>query len=215
MTIPGAAAPDGMGHDEPVLSPGSVSKRPGDWSGVAMVERAVRTVLVDGVVLPATELSGFRGYPIIEWSEGLGDRLRRGYGPMLDRPTLSLWESWPTGVVSAPPSPVLRIIGFASTAPWRHALRAAQELRGFGATFVLTATEPSEFRLAEADVAGVYVIRMNSVGEEVLVIGEPGVEESPRMVAARYWEERLFAHALAAGRLYPHCCRCDPDPFGQ
>jgi hypothetical protein len=166
---------------------------------VERVERAVEVVLAGGSVLPRTELSGFHGYPIVEWSIGVADRLQHGFGPMLDRPTLSLWESWPPGVDSAPPVSPLTIVGFASTASWQYAYRAARELRGFGATLVVTDTKPGPIRLADADISGVYVVTTNSDGAHVLVHGRPSGGTAPRMVATRYWEERLLAHALATG----------------
>ncbi|WP_319446118.1 MULTISPECIES: hypothetical protein [unclassified Mycobacterium] len=170
------------------------------YSDLEVVERAVRTVRASAVVLPATDLSGFHGFPLIEWSAGLADRLRGGAGPMLDRATLSLWESWPSGVECAPPPAPLRILGFASTASWRHAVRATRALRGFGAGCVLTTTRPSVIRLSEADFAGVYVIQVSHDGaNEVLVHGRGGIESASRMVATRYWEERLLAHALRVG----------------
>lgn len=174
-----------------------------DKSGVhedmAIVERAVREVVGSAVVLPLTELSAFRGYPLIEWTDGLDERLRSATGPMLDRATLALWESWPSGVYCAPPPAPLRILGFASTASWPHALRACRELRGFGYTCVVTTTRPSSIRLAEADLGGVYVVEVSIDSERMLVRGRPGGHAEPRMVATRYWEERLFAHGMRVG----------------
>jgi hypothetical protein len=170
---------------------------------VAAVERAARTVLASAIALPATELSGFHGYPLIEWADGLAIRLRSGIGPMLDRATLSLWESWPSGVETAPPPAPLQILGFISTASWRPALRASRGLRGFGVGCVVTTTRPSAIKLVEADLAGVYVIHAaaTSGGPELLVHGSRGGRERPRMVATRYWEERLLAHALRVGAI--------------
>jgi hypothetical protein len=173
----------------------------GVQGNVTMVERAVHVVAGPAVVLPPTELSGFRGYPLVEWTDGLEERLRTRTGPVLDRATLTLWESWPSGVDCAPPPAPLRILGFASTASWRHALRACRELRGFGPTCVVTGTRPSRIRLAEADLCGVFVIEVFTDGEQVLVHGRPGGQTGQRMVATRYWEERLFGHAMRVGAL--------------
>lgn len=171
-----------------------------DWRRASAITYAVRSV-VDGVVLPMTELSGFRGYPVVQWDNAaLAERLRTSVGPMLDRPTLSLWERWPAHVNTGPPPSPLRIVGFASSATWRHAIRAARELRGFGATAVVCDRRPSQFRLAEADFGAVFVV---TLGGEVLVHGSAGSIDAPRMVATRYWEERLFAHALAVGATTP------------
>lgn len=199
MTVqPEGTVPLPMGQDGPVL--GCDVAGPPVCADVASVERAVRTVVASAVALPATELSGFRGYPLIEWTDGLAIRMLSGIGPMLDRATLSLWESWPSGVESAPPPAPLRIVGFASTASWRSALRASSGLRGFGVSCVVTTTRPSAIKLAEADLAGVYVIYMEaSGGAELLVHGSRGGRERPRMVATRFWEERLLAHALRVG----------------
>lgn len=164
------------------------------------IQRAVETVLPDGVALPATELSGYRGYPIIQWSEGTRSRLKHGPEPMLDRPTLSLWESWPCGVDHQPPAAPLCIVGFASTATWPHAVRAAAELRGFGDTFVVTAKKPNTLRLTEADVACVGVVHVTDTDAQLLVRGHRvPAENHRRTVGTRYWEERLFAHALTTG----------------
>lgn len=152
--------------------------------------------VLEGVVLPLTELSGFRGYPVVRWDAGLSMRLESNVGPILDRPTLSLWECWPSATRSTPPPAPLRIVGFVSTATWRHAIRATRELRGFGGTAIVCHRSPSHFRLSEADFSSVSVV---TVAGEVLVRGQPGGTRAPRMVATRYWEERLFAHALSAG----------------
>lgn len=195
----GGDAGRGAGQDELMLTVAHRVPEAAEPEETVTVAQAVRPLL-DGVVLPFTELSGFRGYPIVQWNTGLNARLRAGLGPMLDRPTLSLWECWPTGSNSAPPPAPLRIVGFASTATWRHAMRATQALRGFGSTIVVCDRRPSPFRLAEADFGSVFVVTTDG---EVLVHGRSGDEHAPRMVATRYWEERLFAHALAVGAITP------------
>lgn len=199
MSVPGDANQSDPGQDEPMLLPGCGSMSLGEMSRFERVGRAVEAVLDTGSVLPPTELSGFHGHPIVEWAPDLADRLRQGLGPMLDRPTLSLWESWPSDVSSSPPAPPLKIVGFASTASWRHALRATRELRGFGTTIVVADAIPSPIRMADADVSGVYVVTANAEGVRVVVRGRPVNDDGPRMVATRYWEERLLAHALAMG----------------
>lgn len=161
------------------------------------VARATTSV-VQGVVLPFTELSGFRGYPVVRWNASLAVRLESNTGPVLDRPTLSLWECWPAGMRSTPPPSPLRIVGFVSTATWPHSIRATRELRGFGSTVIVCHRSPSLFRLSEADFSAVSVV---TVGGDVLVRGRPGDARTPRMVATRYWEERLFAHALMVGAI--------------
>ncbi|MFL0243229.1 hypothetical protein ACJH6J_27870 [Mycobacterium sp. SMC-18] len=165
---------------------------------LAVVERAVASIVGTVVALPVTELSGCRGYPLIRWSAALDDRLAGGVGPVLDRPTLSRWES-ATGAGGAPPAP-LQIVGVASSAPWRQAVTAARQLRGFGAGCVLTGKRPATIRLSEADYAGVGVVYVGQHGDpEVLVRGDHDTRRAPRIVATRYWEERLLAHALAVG----------------
>lgn len=195
---PGAGARADVGQDGSVLgaevTPDTVEAQH------ELVKRAVGDLIGTVWVLPATELSGFRGYPLIRWSEALGDRLAHGAGPVLDRPTLARWES--AARIDCTPSAPLQILGFVSTSPWRQAIRAARQLRGFGVGCVLTATRPSTIRLSEADYAGVYVIHVDPEGTaEVLVHGVRGDRRAPRMVATRYWEERLLAHALATGSI--------------
>lgn len=201
MARPAAGNDDrcNTGQDELMLTVGHRAHEAVEPADTVAVAQAVRPLL-NGVVLPFTELSGFRGYPIVQWNTSLNERLRAGLGPMLDRPTLSLWECWPAGSNSKPPVPPLRIVGFASAATWRHAMRAAQALRGFGSTIVVCDRRPSPFRLAEADFGSVFVVTTDG---EVLVHGRSGGEHAPRMVATRYWEERLFAHALAVGAIKP------------
>jgi hypothetical protein len=206
-----AAATRDVGQDGPVrcaeVTPEATDKY------VRRVERAVLSIVGPVVALPLTELSGFGGYPLIRWSETLSDRLANGHGPMLDRPTLSLWES-PSGTAGAPPAP-LTIVGFASAGCWPHALRAARQLRGFGAGCVLTSTRPSTIKLLEADYAGVHVIRLHPQGSaEVLVSGSRGALRPPRMVATRYWEERLLAHALTLGFLTLPPSMAKSEPIG-
>jgi hypothetical protein len=210
MTLdPNAVARDGVRQDGRVLdaeAPPAVA-----WERQEIVERAASSVVGPVVALPATELSGFRGHPLIRWLPQLRGRLDDGPGPMLDRPTLSLWES--AGCLYEAPASPLEIVGFVSTAPWRRALRAAGELRGFGAGCVLTATRPAGIKLLEADFAGVYVIHVDATGAaEVLVRGRRAPSRQPRMVATRYWEERLFAVALSAGCVRPPPARAVPEP---
>jgi len=172
------------------------------WDRREIVERAVSAITGPVVALPRTELSGFRGHPLVKWLPQLSDRLANGPGPILDRPTLSLWESTEC---EAPSSP-LEIVGFVSTARWRHAIESTRQLRGFGACCVLVTNRPSRLKLMEADYAGVYVILAAPDGTgEVLVHGSHSPSRPPRMIATRYWEERLFATALAAGYI-----RSDP-----
>ncbi len=81
-------------------------------------------------------------------------------------------------------------------------MRAATELRGFGDTFVVVTHRPSPLRLTEADVAGVHVVMAGETAGEILVRGQRiRREPQQRMVATRYWEERLYAHALRMGML--------------
>ena len=195
MTGPPPRGPaSAVGHDGPMTAVDLIAAGP--CTPVAGVRHAIRVVFGSGVVLPAAELSGFRGHSVVEWADTLNERLSRGAGPMLERPTLARWESTPASGQWVP-APPLRIRGFISTATWRHALRAARELRGFGAGCVVAATRPSLLELAEADLAGVYVI---GAAGGLLVRGRLN-PSPPRMVATRYWEERLLAHALSAGLL--------------
>jgi len=156
-----------------------------------------------GQVLPTTQFTRFHGYPVVQWSAALRDRLLMGEGPELDRPTLSLWESWPAELPAPPPAAPLSIVGFVSFAPWRRALIAASEVRGFGAAMVLVSKSPSPMALAEADVADVWVVRSSLAdGGRVLVTGRTGpCRTARRTVATRYWEERMLAHAITAGVL--------------
>jgi len=193
---PGSAAGRGVRKDGRVLDAEVMPEATGGH--LEILERAVGGIVGPVIALPVTELSGFRGHPLIRWSAALSDRLADGPGPILDRPTLSLWESAACSH-GAPPAP-LQIVGFVSTAPWRHALPAARQLRGFGVGCVLTTTRPSPIKLLEADYAGVHVIHVDPRGAaQVLVHGDHVAWRQPRMVATRYWEERLLAHALAAG----------------
>ena len=57
---------------------------------------------------------------------------------------------------------------------------------------------PTALSLTAADLADVSVVHTSHAGEELLVRGSK-VADPPRIVAVRYWEERLFAHALATG----------------
>lgn len=153
------------------------------------------------VVLPKTELSGHRGYAVVRCRAGLSDRLADGQSPMLDRATLSMWEMLAVAGGLAPAAP-LQIVGFiAAAGRWGRSLAAAAALRGFAETVVLTASRPTPLSLTAADFSNVTVVHGDSSGEiEVLLRGRRHVE-TPRTVAVRYWEERLFAHALAAGTI--------------
>jgi hypothetical protein len=67
------------------------------------------------------------------------------------------------------------------------------------ATVVVTTTTPRLFTLAAADVAGVYVVQVIDRTATVLVHGSvPARAHRVRMIATRYWEERMFAHALTS-----------------
>ena len=196
----------------------------------AAVVAAAELVLDSSVsVLPRTELSGLRGYPVVRWSSTVAERMSSGAGPMLDAQVLELWEmcpaegagggpggpggagggggpaggggaGWggPAAGAGAPPAAPLSIVGFVATGQWKRALYVASELRGFGETVVLTERRPTALSLTAADLADVSVVHTSHAGEELLVRGSK-VADPPRIVAVRYWEERLFAHALATG----------------
>lgn len=169
----------------------------GDQINRPCVQRAVDLVGWQGVVLPFTRLFARQGFPVVRWLDGLDERVRHGPGPVLDRPTLSLWELWPSGVSASPPPSPLAVVGFVSTSTWRPAFQAAHALRGGGATMILTAQKPSPWRLCDADASGIHVVCHDKDADAVLVRGRVGpVASARRMVATRYWEERLFAHAL-------------------
>lgn len=165
----------------------------------AAVVTAAELVLDSSVsVLPRTELSGLRGYPVIRWSSTVTERMSSGAGPMLDAQVLELWEMCPAEGAGAPPAAPLSIVGFVATGQWKRALYVASELRGFGETVVLTERRPTALSLTAADLADVSGVHTSHAGEELLVRGSK-VTDPPRIVAVRYWEERLFAHALATG----------------
>lgn len=151
------------------------------------------------VALPKTELSGYRGYAVVRWRTGLSERLADDEPPMLDRAALSMWEMLIAAGGHAPASPV-QIVGFISAAGrWGRSLSAAVALRGFAETIVLTTSRPTTLSLTAADLSSVTVAYAGASGEiEMLVRGRRHAE-TPRTVAVRYWEERLFAHALATG----------------
>lgn len=174
--------------------------------GCVSAQEAVDIACWTGTVLPMVRFSRFLGYPVISWTGHADKRLHQGWGPELDRSTLSLWEAWPDEIPHPPPEPAVRIIGFVSAATWRPGMQAARELCGYGAGMVFTRHTPSALRLAEADLAGVWVVRGWPSGEvAVLVRGRPGrASTARRVVATRYWEEFLFAHALKHG-LVPIC----------
>lgn len=180
--------------------------RPRGWAASLArddVQLAVDTAGWNGIVLPYTHLSTYLGFPVISWNEGVRERFRFGPGPVFVRQALSLWEHWPLGVSTLPPPSPLRIVGFVSVSTWRPAFRAVCELAGKGALMILTPQRPSPLRLCDADYAGVHVVQFADGGScEVLVKGRMGpIESARRTTNIRYWEERLFAHALANWRV--------------
>lgn len=151
------------------------------------------------VVLPRAELSGHRGYSVIAWRPGLAARIPDGAPPMLDRATLSLWEMLLAGEGTAPPSP-LEIVGFiAADSRFSRSLDAASALRGFAETIVLTTKHPRPLSLTAADYANVTVVHASTTGELTTLVQGHRHADFRRCVAVRYWEEKLFALALAAG----------------
>lgn len=166
----------------------------------AVVSAAELVLGATVAVLPRTELSGLRGYPVVRWSPTVRKRIAAGEGPQLNSQILELWELCPAEGAGAPPESPLSIVGFVATGQWKRALYVACELRGFGETIVLTPRRPTALSLTAADMAGVSVVHTSSAGEELLVRGSK-VVDPPRIVAVRYWEECLFADALAAGLL--------------
>lgn len=190
---------------EPAVRRAATTRAPRGWAAGLdrrRVQQAVDAAGWDGIVLPYGKLSDFQGFPVIAWGEGARERLRFGPGPVLVREALTLWEGWPLGVCGPPPPSPLRIVGFVSVATWRPALHAACELAGKGAMMILTPRRPSPLRLCEADYAGVHVVHVGDDGEcEVLVTGRSGpIATAQRTSNIRYWEENLFAHALASWR---------------
>lgn len=213
MTPPPDSAGHPCGDDRAMMLPGMAprvpssakTRAPRGWAAGLdryRVQQAVETAGWEGVVLPYGRLSDYQGFPVIAWAEGVRERFRFGPGPVLARQALTLWEGWPLGVSSLPPPSPLRIVGFVSVATWRPAFRAACELAGKGATMILTPQRPSPLRLCEADYAGVHVVQVGTDGGcEVVVTGRPGpIATAQRTSNIRYWEESLFAHALASWR---------------
>lgn len=166
------------------------------------VQKAVDAAGWNGIVLPYTKMSTYYGYPVIAWSVGARERFRFGPGPVLNRPALTLWERWPLGVSSLPPPTPIDIVGWVSVSTWRPAMGATSALAGKGSTMILTPKKPSTLALSAADYCGTHVVQLNAGGAcEVLVRGRTGpVETAGRTTNIRFWEESLFAHALAHWR---------------
>jgi hypothetical protein len=125
---------------------------------------------------------------------------------MLDRPAKLLWETWPTGLDHSPPPTPLRIVRSAATGTWRNAIRgAAQTAWVRRATFVTTTRRPPEMNLIEADLADVNVVRITAAHDTELLDRRVPVVSAiqRRMVATRYWEKSMFAHALTSGIAIP------------
>lgn len=163
------------------------------------VAETAAVVFPGSVVLPKSELSGYRGYSVVRWRNGLSERMAEQEPPMLDRATLSLWEVMLAGGGSAPASAV-QIVGFiAAGGRWGRDLEAATALRGFAQTVVLTSSRPTPVSLTAADFVDVTVARSTGTGTVELLVRGRRRADTPRDVAVRYWEERLFAHALATG----------------
>lgn len=213
MTPPPSRGIQRAGDDTTMMFPGmeltaprgAGVRAPRGWAATLdrqSVQRAVDAAGWTGTVLPYSNLSSFAGFPVIAWTEGARERFQFGPGPVLVRQALTLWEGWPLGVSSLPPPSPLKIVGFVSVATWRPAFHAVCELAGKGAMMILTPQRPSPLRLCDADYAGVHVVQVIDDGAcEVLVKGRMGPIESARRTSnIRYWEESLFAHALASWR---------------
>lgn len=214
MNGPRVSGRQGAGEDKTMMLPGMASLLPTEplrtsaprgWaSGLdrQIVQRAVGAAGWDGIVLPYSRLSDYSGFPVIAWRDGARERFRFGPGPVLLWPALTLWERWPLGVSTMPPPSPLRIVGFVSVATWRPAFKATCELAGKGAMMILTPQQPSVLRLCDADYAGIHVVHVDDEGDvDVLVRGRMGaIESAQRTTNIRYWEESLFAHALASWR---------------
>lgn len=186
-------------------SPARRSLMPRGWAAELSrgdVQAAVDAAGWKGIVLPYTRMSDYYGFPVISWSVGARERFRFGPGPVLVRPALVLWERWPLGVSSLPPPSPIDIVGWVSVSTWRPAMRATCALAAKGSMMILTPKRPSMLRLCDADCAGIHVVQMGVDGDcEVLVQGRFGpVETARRTTNIRYWEESLFAHALASWR---------------
>lgn len=71
-----------------------------------------------------------------------------------------------------------------------------------GSMMILTPKRPSTLALTAADYCGTHVVQLSADGAgEVLVRGRTGpVETAGRTTNIRFWEESLFAHALAHWR---------------
>lgn len=166
------------------------------------VQAAVDAAGWKGIVLPYTKMSDYYGFPVISWSVGVRERFRFGPGPVLVRPTLVLWERWPLGVSSLPPPSPIDIVGWVSVSTWRPAMRVTCALAAKGSMMILAPKRPSMLHLCAADYAGIHVVQVSAGGDcEVLVSGRIGpVETARRTTNIRYWEECLFAHALASWR---------------
>lgn len=147
-----------------------------------------------GVVLPKLRISSFKVFPVVAWLEGGRQRFLQGRGPVTDRPTLSEWED------GGPPTP-LKIVGFVSDGPAPSSVDKLKALAAYGAGAMLvpSARRLGRWTLAEADIAGVYVVEHPGSGVRVVLHGRPGSSATRRSVATRLREEQLFAWALHHG----------------
>ncbi|WP_280274101.1 hypothetical protein [Nocardia wallacei] len=170
----------------------------------AGVEHGVEAAGWAGVVLPQTTVSDFTVFPVVEIdAEVWEERVKKGYGPELDRSTLVIWESWTTDLGEMPPRPAVSIVGLVSTATRpADALYALDSLAGYGAgLWIATGVRgPTAWTLSKFDVVGVGVVAERSGGHEVLVEGRSGpIATARRLASTRHKEEQLFGWALATG----------------
>lgn len=128
----------------------------------------------DGTVLQPMTLLGRRVIIVAELLEDVHvDRVRRGWGPVTERLSVSMW-SWPE-LAGTAPEPAVRIRGvIASARHWRTALTAASPFAGIAGTALLLppgpAREPS--CLVQASFYGAAVVATADLDRVDLV--QPG-----------------------------------------
>lgn len=150
-----------------------------------------------GEVLPPMRLSDQLIQPVVRWRVAALDRIAARQWPTDDRAVLAQWER-------EGPSSAVEIVGFISSTPTASAVDNLRRLRAYGATAVLIPARgrPSQWSLAEADLAGISVARARgSVGPaSLLVRGDSGpIASAVRSTATRLREEQIFDWALTIG----------------
>lgn len=154
----------------------------------------------DGVVVHDMRLFGQRVAVVAEVDRQAHERrLAAGWGPVIDRMSIALWQ-WPEQRAAVPPH-VVQLNGIiAGGKRWQRVLASAGGFVGFCSTAILLEQEhvPNRHCLITAHLHGVAVLRSGSEPDSVVLVqsGRQGPVPTARPSVVSRWVDELVYQRL-------------------